>query len=424
MNELLRDFLDPWIGPGDKGFPVAAARVRSSQVGALGWNVLRGDLPFPLAVIREERLRGNLAWLQDFSRGQRAELAPHGKTTMSPQIFRRQLDAGAWGMTVANMAQLTVAVASGARNAIIANQVLDARDLEGLAALRLANPELRVWFLLDSLSQLAMLEARAPSEPHTVLLEMGFAGGRTGCRSVEDAVALARAARKSPAVRLAGIECYEGLFATGDDPTDRGLVGALMQRVHLVATICDDEGLFECDEVIVSAGGSALFDLVAGKMHPAIRRPVRAVLRSGCYATHDHGTYERSMVGVSRRLGCDVGLRAALEVWTRVQSTPEPGLAILTAGKRDVSYDIEMPRPVRWHRAADASLVDAPTEWSIPKMNDQHAYLVLAAGAPVPAVGDRIALGISHPCTTFDKWRWLALVDERYNVTGAVTTCF
>jgi D-serine dehydratase len=107
-----------------------------------------------------------------------------------------------------------------------------------------------------------------------------------------------------------------------------------------------------------------------------------------------------------------------------VQSTPEPGLAILTAGKRDVSYDIEMPRPVRWHRSTDASLVDAPPGWSVAKMNDQHAYLVLAGGAPVPAVGDRIALGVSHPCTTFDKWRWLALVDEGYNITGAVTTCF
>jgi D-serine dehydratase len=74
--------------------------------------------------------------------------------------------------------------------------------------------------------------------------------------------------------------------------------------------------------VIVSAGGSALFDLVAAHMRPALSRPVRGLLRSGCYVTHDHGHYKRLVHQVAQRCGCADELQPALEVWTTVQSTP------------------------------------------------------------------------------------------------------
>lgn len=423
MTHDLQDLLDPWIGPGSKGFPVTAKPVRRSEVAAQGWNLLRGDLPFPVAAIHEGRLKGNLAWMQRFARDHDADLAPHGKTTMTPEIFRRQLEAGAWGITVANVAQLRVAVAAGARNAIIANQVFDGRDLEGIEALERDHEGLRTLFLLDSLEQLALIQARLKGRPRDVLLELGVTGGRTGCRTFDTAMLVARGARASSAVRIAGFACFEGLFGKDDDAKDRAMVEGLMGLVDKVARACEGEDLIESDEVIVSAGGSALFDLVAKALHPKLRKPVRAVLRSGCYATHDDGMYLRSVAGVSRRMGCDVGLRSAIEVWTRVQSTPEPGLAILTAGKRDASYDVEMPRALRWFEVGSTTPVAAHAGWSIAKMNDQHAYLV-TGDAPRPKVGDIVTLGISHPCTTFDKWRWMALVDDRANVVGAVTTCF
>ena len=75
------------------------------------------------------------------------------------------------------------------------------------------------------------------------------------------------------------------------------------------------EQLFEGDEVLVSAGGSAIFDLVAPLLKPALSKPVRGVLRSGCYVTHDHGSYKRYMAVMDTRLGCGHGLQAALQVW-------------------------------------------------------------------------------------------------------------
>ena len=94
-------FDDPLLGSSFKGYPRTQAPRRRSEIGAAGWNVLAGDLPLPLAVIKREALEHNLAWMQARVREWGIDLAPHGKTTMSPQLFQRQLDAGAWGLTFA-----------------------------------------------------------------------------------------------------------------------------------------------------------------------------------------------------------------------------------------------------------------------------------------------------------------------------------
>jgi D-serine dehydratase len=425
MNPMAHDdLLDPWLGPWLKGFPHGTAPLRRSQVAAQGWNVWAGDLPLPLAVVKRPQLQHNLQWMQGFVEGQGIAFAPHGKTTMSPQMFQAQLQQGAWGITVATIAQLRVAVQSGARRTLIANQVLQAVDLLEVARLLQQTPGLRVVFLLDSPAQLQMIEALGLNTPFEVLVEVGVPGGRTGLRSHEDAVALARAAHASPAVSLAGVECYEGLGIKGDDEADRASAQALMGRVQALARQLDEEGLFDTAEVLVSAGGSGIFDLVAPALKPALSRPVVGVLRSGCYVTHDDGNYRRLVGAVNRRLGCDRGLEAALEVWTMVQSMPESGLALLTGGRRDLSYDIEMPVPVRWCPAGSRQPQPTPAAWSISGMNDQHAYLRLGGEPGTLKVGDRVALGISHPCTTFDKWRWMAMIDDQGTVVDALTTCF
>lgn len=421
------DLTNPLLDGTYKGFPPAAGALRRSAVGAQGWNLLRGDLPLPLAVVHRDALAHNLRWMQDLVARAGIDLAPHGKTTLSPQLFRAQLDAGAWGITVASVAQVAVALAAGARRVLIANQVLQPVDLSALAALRRDHPGLVAPFLLDSPAQLAAIDAwhtQTGAAPLDVLLELGLAGGRTGCRDAADALALARAARASPAVRLVGIECYEGLWAKGDDAADTALVDTLMARVHALAAQAEAEGLFEADEVLVTAGGSAVFDLVAQALRPALQRPVRALLRAGCYVTHDDGFYRRMGQAVNRRLGCGTGLQAALRVWCVVLSMPEPGLAVLGAGKRDLSFDMGLPVPLAVSPAGSQATQAAPAHWQIDALNDQHAYLRVGDDAAGLRVGDRVALGISHPCATFDRWRWMAVVDEDLNVVDAITTGF
>ncbi|MBK7617063.1 MAG: alanine racemase [Vitreoscilla sp.] len=418
--------LDPWLNAGLKGYPHGAPPLRRSQVGVQGWNVLAGDLPLPLAVLRQGPLQHNLGWMQRLVAAQGIALAPHGKTTMSPQLFQQQLAAGAWGITFANLQQLAVGLASGVRRAVIANQVLQAQDLRHLADLQSRHADLQVMFLLDSAEQLALIEAEALPRALDVLLELGLDGGRTGCRTHDAALALARRAHASAAVRLAGIECYEGLWGTGDSAADARMALGLMLRVQALAAACDAEGLFDTDEVIVTAGGSALFDLVAPALKPELSKPVQGLLRSGCYLTHDDGFYRRMVHVANARMACSdgEGLRAALQVWCVVQSLPEAGLAILGCGKRDVSFDMGLPVPLLHCPLDSATPVAVPEGWNISALNDQHAYLRTGDAACSLQVGDRIALGISHPCTTFDKWRWMPVVDEACNVVDAITTHF
>lgn len=424
------DLLDPLLGPWLKGFPHSEPPLRRSDVPGRRWNLWAGDLPLPLAVVRSAPLRHNLGWMQAFARDRGLELAPHGKTTMSPQLFRAQLDHGAWGMTVATLAQLRVAVDSGVRRVLVANQLLQRADLIELDRLLRVTPGLRVLFLLDSPAQLQAIERLRLPSVFEVLLELGTPGGRTGVRGHEAAVQLARQAHASPAVRLAGVECYEGLKILGNDEADRAATQGWMDRLQALATQLAEEGLFETGEVVVSAGGSAVFDFVAEglmRMKPlgtASAQPVVGVLRSGCYVTHDHGRYKRLVSAIDRRIGCDRGLEGALEVWAVVQSMPEPGLALLSAGRRDLSYDIEMPIPLRWCPEGQRQPRAAPAAWQVSGLNDQHAHLRLGDDAAGLCVGDRVALGISHPCTTFDKWRWMAVIDDEGFVVDALITCF
>lgn len=428
----LQDILDPLIDRSFKGFPHTSPALRRSQIAAQQWHVLKGDLPFPVAVVKQRALQHNLSWMQRFAADRGLDMAPHGKTTMSPQIFKRQLDEGAWGLTFATVAQMRAGISAGARRIMIANQVFTAIDLAGIQDMQREYGDLRVVFLVDSMAQLALIEAwfaaqvGATFKPRSfeVLLEIGVNGARTGCRTQTDALTLAAAVHASLACRLVGVECYEGQGATGQSVPDAAYADMLMQRVGDIAMACDKNGFFNNEEILVSAGGSAIFDLISSGLKPLLSAPVRGLLRSGCYVTHDHGFYKRMVSTVNSRLNCADGLQAAIEVWAAVQSCPEPGLAILAVGKRDISYDLDLPVPLSFCKPA-GELVNAPADWTISALNDQHAYLRFTSTEHATLkVGDLVALGISHPCTTFDKWRWMPVVDESYTVCDALVTCF
>ena len=351
---------------------------------------------------------------------------------MSPELFQMQLEAGAWGLTFATIFQLGIGVAAGVRRAIIANQVLSPADLAGLRHLLQAHPGLQVWFLVDSLAQLRLIAQwfadQPPGQPFDVLLEIGVAGKRTGCRTQAEALALAQAISASPALRLWGVECYEGNAAQCDNDHDVAAVSDLVRRVLEIARVCDAQGLFAGDDILLTAGGSVVFDLVLPLLRTGgLSKPVQGVLRSGCYITHDHGHYRRYLQLVEQRAGLQDSLLPALEVWTLVQSVPEPGLAFLSCGRRDISSDIELPLPQRLARAGVRRMEDVlatPPDWRITALNDQHAYLAFDPCGLVPCVGGRVVLGLSHPCTTFDKWRWMVAEEEDGWVTGAIQTCF
>lgn len=423
------------FGPHLKGFPAGGAPLLRDQIPAQQWQLLRGDLALPLAVLKQSALQHNLYWMRDFCVQRGLFLAPHGKTSMSPELWQLQLDAGAWGISFATVCQAGVGARHGVPVLLIANQVIQRAELDALAALHAERPGLRSMFLVDSVGQVDAIEAwaaeRAFQGRFEVLLELGMAGQRTGTRTADEARQTAARIAASPVLQLAGIECYEGTTAHCDHAKDRATVQGLMDRVDAIAREAIAQDWFAHDEIVLTAGGSAIFDLVAERLRPDLGRPVRGVLRSGCYLTHDHQRYTRYLCCVGERLNLRETLKPALEVLACVQSQPEPGLALLSMGKRDVAYDLDLPQPV-WrshppHMGQGGAPRPVPVHWRIDALNDQHAYLRFDATAPEaewPRLGETVASGISHPCTTFDKWRWLPVVDDGYRVVDAVTTWF
>ena len=400
-------------------------------MGQQGWSLLEGHLSLPLAVLKQSALDHNLAWMQRFCKSKNLDIAPHGKTSMSPELFHRQLNAGAWGISFANVFQAGLGIRHGVRRIIIANQVFQHADLDTLAVLLQQHPAVTVYFLVDDMAQLDALDAwrasRNSKVPLTVLIELGIAGKRTGCRDAAQALALARRIKATPGISLCGVECYEGALATCNHDHDQAAVAQLMTRVQSFAQACEAEDLFECDEILLTAGGSAIFDLVADHLLPLLKKSARGILRSGCYLTHDHVHYKQMLMCVGQRLQLRETLKPALEVLSRVQSCPEPGLSLLSMGKRDVSFDLDLPVPLWRASVGDQSTRPVPAHWQITALNDQHAYLRFDAHAPdeeKPFVGQIVGSGISHPCTTFDKWRWMPLVDDHYKVIDAVSIHF
>jgi D-serine dehydratase len=428
LTELSRHTLSS----ASKGVPEILDGVTLEDAPQRGLNLLRDEFPAPVAVIRESALRANIELMRRYTESAGVGLAPHGKTTMCPQLFDLQLDAGAWGMTCATAAHLRVYRRFGVPRVIMANQLLDADSVRFVARELAADPAFEFFGIVDSVAgarQYCDVLSKLPrGRALNLLLEVGAVGGRTGVRTVDDALLVAReVAGKSNSLRLAGIEAFEGIFPGSPAEAEVG-VEALMKQVSEVARRCDAEQLFGGESIVLTAGGSAYFDQVVSAL-AAVRlsRPTKVVLRSGCYITHDHGTYATALNRLRQRSAgsvfADHSFEPALELWTTVQSLPEPGLAIVALGKRDVSFDMGLPVPLKRYRpGSPTDVTDLGGKAEIVRLNDHHGYLKFA-GLDL-AVKDRIAVGISHPCTTFDRWEYLYRVNERYDIVSIVRTFF
>jgi D-serine dehydratase len=405
-----------------------------ADFGSQGWNLLREDLPLPVAVLKKSALDRNSRWMRAFLAATGVVLSPHGKTTMSPELHRRQLEEGAWGITLATMTQVRIALRHGVRRILLANQIVGKAHLEFIVDALNRDDTLDFYCLVDSAEGVTALAETAhrqkSNRPVQVLLEMGVPRGRTGCRTLAAGLEVARSvARAQPQVILRGIEGFEGLVP-GDTPEDRlHAAHALLDDLVRAAEMCDSEGLFHQAPIILSAGGSAYFDVVAARLAAVkLSRPTLVVLRSGCYLTSDDGIYRTAAAQILERSTLvrqisDTPL-PAIEVWSYVQSRPEPDRVVLTMGRRDVSFDAGLPIPKYWHRPGADSLVQALGDGhAIVGLHDQHAVVEVPASSSL-RYGDLVGCGISHPCTTFDKWRWLPIVDDRYDVVDAVSTWF
>jgi D-serine deaminase-like pyridoxal phosphate-dependent protein len=409
------------LGPAHKAVPVTAWGCTALEylAGAPGL----GEQPTPLLTLDAGAVAQNVETMTAWARAVGVDLAPHGKTTMAPALWRQQLDAGAVGITVATGWQLTVALAHDVPVIQMAYPLLDPALIRYLSATPRRQRVLSWVGGVDEVEVMASaLIGQDVVQPLEVLIELGAAGGRTGARTLDQAVRVAEAVVATPGLRLAGVACYEGALAHDARPESLAVVRKYLVELGELQARLSAAGLYQemPGGLVVTAGGSAYFDVVADVLAPlhdpagAAGPAVRVVVRAGAYIAHDDGFYRdiTPLTGPEGgRTGSDRRLRAALHGWVRVLSRPEPGLALVDGGKRDLPFDEGLPE-VQAIRRGGTGATEPLAGATVTAMNDQHTFVRLDPAAGPVAVGDVLRLGISHPCTAFDKWQLVPVIDD------------
>ena len=412
------------IDPLNKGLGELDSPLQSRDVAHLDWNLLRENISLPAAVLYQDKLKHNLEWMRQFISAYGMKLAPHGKTTMAPQLFAMQLKSGAWGITLATAHQTLVAYTHGVRRVLMANQLVGKQNMAMIANL-LRDPAFEFYCLVDSAEQIRQLGTYFSQLGLrlNVLLELGVEGGRAGVRNEDQLQSVLTAlSRWRESVALCGVEIYEGVLQ------DEGSIRAFIQQAVTVTRRLATGGHFQQTPILLSGAGSAWYDVVAQVFSSAgFDNPVEVVLRPGCYLTHDVGAYREAQLRIMEQnpiaRQMHSGLVPALQVWAYVQSAPETEKAIIAMGKRDAAFDSGFPVPALHFRPGNGSPQLASAHWEVSKMMDQHAFLKIRAGDDLQ-VGDMIGFDICHPCLTFDKWRTLPVLNADYQVVDIIQTFF
>ncbi|MFG2096886.1 amino acid deaminase [Streptomyces sp. NPDC048612] len=424
LAQGLKGLTDERVDHRFKGLPPDADGSTVGELAAERRNLFTDGFTTPVLALSAESLEHNLALMETYSSRHGLAFAPHGKTCMAPQLFARQLEHGAWGITAAVPHQARVYRHFGIERIFLANQLVDAAALRWLAAELAADPGFRFVCYVDSLRGIELMDTALREagavRPVDVVLELGAGeGARTGVRTEAECLELADAIAGVDTLRLVGVAGYEG--EVPDATAER--VAAWLRRLVALAAALDEAGRFaDLDQIVVSAGGSAWFDTVSEVFDelPELSAPVLKLLRSGAYVSHDDGHYRR--LTPFNRVPDEGALQPAFRLWSQVVSRPTPEQAFLNAGKRDAAYDLDLPQARVVRSGRDGSLRPADG-LTVTKLSDQHAWVSTERAGDLE-VGDWIGLGLSHPCTSFDKWQLIPLVEADGTVTDFIRTFF
>jgi D-serine deaminase-like pyridoxal phosphate-dependent protein len=403
-----------------KGLPPDADGLTVAELAGQRRNLFTGGFATPVLALSAERLEHNLKLMETYAARHGLAFAPHGKTSMAPQLFQRQIEHGAWGITLAMPHQVRVARAFGTRRVFLANELVDAAALRWIAAELDADPDFELVCYVDSVRGVELMDAalRGATRPVDVVVELAAGeGARTGVRTEAECARVADAVAGTRTLRLVGVAGYEGEVPKAD--TER--VTAWLRRLVALAAAFDEAGRFTgLDQIVVSAGGSAWFDAVAEVFAeiPELSRPALKLLRSGAYVSHDDGHYRK--LTPFNRVPEEGTLEPALRLWTQVVSRPSAEQAFANVGKRDAAYDLDLPFAQVIRRDGAERPV---TGVSVTALSDQHAWLATTPEADLE-VGDWVGLGLSHPCTSFDKWQLIPVAEADGTVVDYVRTFF
>ncbi|MEU6416209.1 amino acid deaminase [Streptomyces spiralis] len=424
-SEALARLAEERVDHRFKGLPPDADGLTVGELAAQRRNLFTDGFATPVLALSAEHLEHNLKLMETYAARHGLAFAPHGKTSMAPQLFHRQIEHGAWGITLAVPHQVRVARAFGVERVFLANELVDPAALRWIAAELAADPSFRFVCYVDSVRGVELMDATlreaGAAREVDVVLELGAGeGARTGIRTETECAAVADAVAATGTLRLVGVAGYEGEVPQADPERVR----AWLRRLVALAVDFDKAGRFTgTDEIVVSAGGSAWFDAVADVFAevPELSLPVLKLLRSGAYVSHDDGHYRK--ITPFNRVPAEGALEPAFRLWAQVVSRPTAEQAFANAGKRDAAYDLDLPFAQVVRRGGDGGGERPATGITVTGLSDQHAWLRTTPEAGLE-VGDWIGMGLSHPCTSFDKWPLIPVAQADGTVVDYIRTFF
>lgn len=319
------------------------------------------EIDTPALCIDLNALEANIRRMAGLCKEHSVDWRPHSKGHKSPEIARRQFEAGAIGVTCAKLGEAEVMAAAGIRDILIANQLVGPHKMQRLAALcRVADPVVAV----DHVDQVnAMSEATSAAGVQLrVIVEVDVGLARCGTSPGAATLELARHIHESRGLILAGIMGYEGHLLTVDDLSHKeSSIRQAMGQLESTRDLLIANGL-PCP--IVSAGGT-------GSYAYTMDCPGVTELQAGGLIFMD----------VFYRDQCQVrGFAHALSIQASVVSRPTPERAIIDAGRKTMNMELELPEVI------DREGI------RVERLSAEHGQLTLDPVAQDLAIGDRITL--------------------------------
>ncbi|MEX2112177.1 MAG: DSD1 family PLP-dependent enzyme [Pirellulales bacterium] len=339
------------------------------------------EIDTPTLLLDRAACDRNLARMAAFFQHRPARLRPHFKNHKCVSLARRQLAAGAVGMTCAKLGEAEVLVDHGITDVLIANQVVGPQKMARLA--RLAQ-RARIAVAVDHLEQV-LATSRACADAGSsvrLLIEVDIGMGRCGVAPGGPALELAKRILELPGVEFAGLQAYEGHLVNVLDRAERGQrAQAAMQLAIDTRRRIEAAGI---PVACVSGCSSATYDST-GTMEGVDE------IQAGTYATMDR-QYQRLAPE----------FEIALSVQVRVISRPTADKAVLDIGIKGAGCEFGAP-----------AIRDYP-DVEIPHfLSEEHAVV---RNAPDWRIGELVQLIPTHACTTCNLHRELVVYEDGHVV--------
>jgi D-serine deaminase-like pyridoxal phosphate-dependent protein len=355
----------------------------------VGYGVAAIDTP--ALVVDLDAMERNLQRMADYAKAHGMKLRPHAKMHKSAVQGLRQMQAGAVGLCVQKTSEAEALAAAGVHNLYISNEVIAPGKLQRVATLAriLKARGGRLAIAVDHLQGIEALaralQSAARAEPVEatpdlidVFIELDVGQKRCGVAEPADVLPLAQAVARHPALRLAGLQAYNGRAQHLRTLAERrAALDAVVARVREARRLVEAAGL---SLPLVTGAGSGTFGLEA-------RSGVFGELQVGSYLFMD-ADYARNEADPAQP-----AFEHALFVKTQVMSV-STGHVVVDAGHKSHAIESGLPR-----------VHGEPLEAT--GCNDEHTTLRATGGAPLPALGSTLWLIPGHCDPTVNLHDWM-----------------